>query len=380
MTGIARSPASHTTDLRVAGRAVVYRLYDVGGGIDLEHATRLLGPRAVGRPLPSRGEAQALVIPNPPLTADLGARTIEGADRPYAAALGARLFDFGALSLRLEIPADSELDWAAFTRFGNAIDSGIDLSAFFAAELEALLAVVRPAIDRPALAGVSEDYIVFRLDRLRDVSGTPWPVERLGASDVAPLLLGEHRPLAESARRDLLPHRLSYTTEDLVVLTWDNALVIEPDATDADVEYMIEFANAQLLELRHYDALLDRELPRVRTRLESARGGIARLFRRHRRLLADLQGRMADFTDILERVENALKVTDDVHLARVYAAALELFRGRVWREGIDRKLAILRDAYEGLNDDAIAARAEWLEMTIIILILSEIALAFLVRP
>ena len=42
---------------------------------------------------------------------------------------------------------------------------------------------------------------------------------------------------------------------------------------------------------------------------------------------------------IVERVENSLKVTDDVYLARIYAAALEIFRGRVWRAGIDRKLS-----------------------------------------
>lgn len=358
----------------MTGRAIVYRLYDVGEGIDLERATRTLGDRAAGRSRPARGEAMALVIPNPPLTIELGPRSVLPRATAPDATLEARLFDFGVLALRLDIAAPPGLDWESFTRFGNAIDTGLDLTPFFTAELEALFATIQPAIDRPRVSRLTEDYVVFRVDRLE--GGT----EAVAAETLAPLLLAEPRPLAESARRDLLQHRLSYTTEDLVVLTWDNALVVEPDPLDEDVEYVIEFANAQLLELRLYDQLIDEELPRLRPRLQSARGGFARLLGRHRRLLADLDQRMADYTDILERVENSLKVTDDVHLARVYAAALELFRGRTWRAGIDRKLAILRGIYERLNDDALAARAEWLEMTIILLILFEIVFAFVARP
>jgi len=38
-----------------------------------------------------------------------------------------------------------------------------------------------------------------------------------------------------------------------------HSLVVEPDLHDEDVEYVLEFANAQLLELRVFDALLDAE-------------------------------------------------------------------------------------------------------------------------
>jgi len=86
---------------------------------------------------------------------------------------------------------------------------------------------------------------------------------------------------------------------------------------------------------------------------------------------------VADSTELVERVENALTVTDDVYLARVYSAALELFRGRAWRSGIDRKLAILRDTYAMLNSEAQAARSETLEIAIVVLIVGELAVAFL---
>ena len=60
--------------------------------------------------------------------------------------------------------------------------------------------------------------------------------------------------------RELLPHAFTYYADDLVLLSWDRALVIEPDAANSDVEYVLEFANAQLLELRLFDDILDREL------------------------------------------------------------------------------------------------------------------------
>jgi len=79
--------------------------------------------------------------------------------------------------------------------------------------------------------------------------------------------------------------------------------------------------------------------------------------------------------EVLERVDNSLRVTDDVYLARVYSAALEIFRGRAWRAGIESKLGVLRESYGLLNAQAQAARAEALELAIVALIVLEIVLS-----
>jgi hypothetical protein len=172
--------------------------------------------------------------------------------------------------------------------------------------------------------------------------------------------------------------RFSYYADDLVVITWDSALIIDPDRSDHDVEYVLEFANAQLLELRVYDALLDEQLPMLYDRIEERRR-VPALTRRYRPLLADLQTRVADITEIVERADNGFKVVNDVYLARVYIAALEVFREQAWeqawRRGIDRKLGIFRETYSMLNAEAQAARAELLELTIVVLIVFEIVLS-----
>jgi hypothetical protein len=96
-------------------------------------------------------------------------------------------------------------------------------------------------------------------------------------------------------------------------------------------------------------------------------------------VLGKLQTRVADVTETVERAENALKVTDDVYLARVYGAALELFRATAWRRGIERKLEIFRSTYTMLNAESQSARAELLEIAILVIIVAELVLALVQR-
>jgi hypothetical protein len=365
---------------RVEGAAIVYRLYDVGYEIALDRALDLLASNAPERVRPVRGEAQAIQIPNPPITVLLGSENIAVNGERRDAELSARIFDFGVVSLRVRVPTPGELTWEQFTTFGNALDADADtgLAALCEQHLRLLTERIRPAIERPSLAPVTEEYVVYRVSRLVGAGGETLPTDALRDVDVVPLLLNERRPLSADARRELLPHRFSYYADDLAILTWDNALVVEPVAGDSDVQFILEFANAQLLELRYYDAVLDAELPAMYDRVSAARARL-KLSRRFGPLLADLQRLVADSTELVERVENSLKVTDDVYLARVYSAALDIFRGRAWRAGIDRKLAIIRETYAMLNAEAQAWRAEALELAIVVLIVAELMLALVRR-
>jgi len=371
--------------------AIAYRLYDVGYAIDLPRALDLLAASGPERVRPVRGEAQALQISNPPITVVLGSEIILLGESGHAAEVSARIFDFGVVSLRVRFAAASTLSWEDFTAFARRLEHHPGVLSVIEHHLRLLTERIAPAVERPVVADVHEDYTVFRVSHITkgpelppgnsgaeggpDVNGMLPQVlaESLAQLDVAPLLLSEVRPLSVEARRELLPHRFSYYADDLAVLAWESALIVEPGSHDTDVQYILEFANAQLLELRYYDALLDQELPRLYDAIERARARRA-VFpgRRFGALLAELQQRVADSTELVERVENALKVTDDVYLARIYSAALELFRGKAWRAGIDRKLAILRDTYAMLNGEAQAARSETLEIAIVALIVVEV--------
>ena len=364
--------------LHVDGDAVVYRLFDVGYEIALDHVLELLATQAPERVRPVRGEAQALQIPNPPITVILGTEDVVLGGARLTVEVSARIFDFGVISMRARVPAPKKSSWLGFVDFGEQLDAAAAIPSLLDGHLRSLTARIASCIERPAIARQTEDYIVYRVASLSDAQGMPVLPAMLHDTLVSPLLLNDRRALSIEAMRELLPHRFSYTAEDLAILTWDNALIVDPSPIDTDVQFILEFANAQLLELRFYDAILDAELPRMYDRIEAVRTGsraVALFNRRYAPLLTELQRTVADSTELVERVENALKVTDDVYLARIYASALELFRGRVWRAGIDRKLAIIRETYSMLNDEQQAARSEALEVAIVLLIVLEILLA-----
>ena len=361
-------------DLVVDGNATAYRLVDVGYSIDLDAAARLLGGETRGRSTPKRAEARAFQIRNPPLSAALGERTFRVGDEECTAAVFAHLFDFGVCSLGLTLAPRQPSRWSEYAEFGARFDASAEVRAILQGELEVLLHRIGGSIERGRVAPVLEDYVLFRIHHIEGVAGQP-AADLLTHEHLAPLLLGERRQLSADAQRELLTHRFTYYADDLTVVTWDNALIVDPQREDNDVEFVLEFANAQLLELRVYDSQLDAELPRLNDRIEAARRRRPRLTRRLRELLTDVQITVADITEVVERADNAFKVTDDVYLARIYASALEIFRQRAWRSGIDRKLGILRDAYTMLNAEAQAARAELLEVAIVVLIVIELALA-----
>ena len=216
---------------------------------------------------------------------------------------------------------------------------------------------------RPEESGVQEGYligVVHAFDRTLSAAVLQESV------DLVPLLSGEQRQLSDSARQELLRQRFSYYTDDLVILTWDRAFIYEPRG-DSDVMDVLEVANAQLLEMRYYDELLDDELPRMYDLVARARQ--ARTLLSSRRF-ADLARRLhtlvAEVTELTERVDNALQVTEDVYLARVYAAALDSFLVSSVSAAVARKLAIIRDTYSALYDEASSARAELLEVLIVV--------------
>jgi hypothetical protein len=158
------------------------------------------------------------------------------------------------------------------------------------------------------------------------------------------------------------------------VVDWNSAFVHEPSGS-TDVPDLLELATAQLLELRWYDAFLDRELSAIRGEVD--RAGNAGLFtRRYSRLSRRTAALLVELSETVERVENAVKIVGDFYLARLYQAATRRFRLPAWQESVLRKHRMLAEVNRVLADGADVRRAELLELTIIVLIAWEIAWAF----
>ena len=72
-----------------------------------------------------------------------------------------------------------------------------------------------------------------------------------------------------------------------------------------------------------------------------------------------------------------MQVTEDVYLARIYSAASICFAFPHVSAAVDRKLAIIRDTYSALYEEASAGRTALMEVAIVALIAIEIVLALL---
>ena len=366
------------------GHILALRLVDVADSIDLaraevlwrEHAARQPAGGAQRRQL-SATPPKAVAFGVPPLSIPLDSVTLTIGERRVEATMTARMYDFGAITLAMKIPAGG-LTWPEFADCMNAVDRAVGPESGSAELWDIALGrvtrVLAAALVRPSTTHLDEDYLIGVVNSF---DGQPSADELMGRIDLAALLSGEQRQLSPAARADLLRHRFSYYEDDLVVLTWDRAFIYEPRG-DSDVADVIEVANAQLMEMRYYDELLDAELPRMYGHVAEARSGLNLLrSRRYAGLARRLYGLVAEVTELTERIDNALQVTEDVYLARVYAAALEQFRVASVTAAVNRKLAIIRETYTALYEEAAGARAELLEIAIVALIVVEVVMALL---
>jgi hypothetical protein len=361
-----------------AGLVIASRLYDVANAIDLATAERIWAERQ-----PRAGPRRARLTKTPSKAVDFGVPPVDLPLDPVTlmlhgeaieATASARLYDIGVIVLTLRVGA-ADLDWAAFVARANAIAAALDAGAAsppWTRLLDKLRGALAPALDRPSARTIEEDYLTAVVQAFDPPLVAAEVFERL---DLIPLLTGDARPLSDQARADVLRNRFSYYTDDLTVLTWDRAFLLEPRG-DTDVLDVLEVANAQLLELRYYDELLDDELPRMYDLVEAARKTVSMLgARRFANLARRLYTLVAEVTELAERVDNALQVTEDVYLARIYTAALDLFRVPAVAAAVNRKLALFRDTYGALYDEALSGRSELLEVLVVLLIIVEIALA-----
>jgi hypothetical protein len=354
----------------VKPRAYVLRIVDVGSSIDLAVAERALaGQRAPDllRGAPGGGVG-GVKLATQPFDVELGERLVAG----RSVRVRVRLFDFGIASFRFALDLDG-LAPPALVALGAEIedDGGFDDSA--RAEWAALLPRLGGAVVKPQTIDFVEDYAVFVLPRDPDGGASP-------GDTVTRLLLGEDdpRPLAKEQHKDVRRRAIRYFADDLVVVDYDAAVVIDA-ACATDLVDLFELATAHLLELRYYDALLARasqaiaddaaRAARTRWLVRSPFEGVAE---RAAKLLLDL-------TEMTDRFERSITLLGDVHSVKVYRATEKRLRIAELQRSVDEKLASLGRFAEVLGDQVHARRGLFLESTVVLLIVIEIGLALVHR-
>ena len=161
---------------------------------------------------------------------------------------------------------------------------------------------------------------------------------------------------------------LSYYDNDIVVIDWDAALLIDEPRDFDETLYIMELANLQLAELEAYDRLLDDALERSYRDLGEqplrSRGDILRELR-------EIRIDMARFNDELS---NTTKFFGDWHLARIYEKISSRFHLAEWHRTIDGKLKTLDDLYQLLKHDQNNRWMVILEVTIVLLFVIDLVI------
>jgi hypothetical protein len=341
-----------------------YRIFDIGREIDLDWLERALAQNYfTARTSFVRVKQKSIMIEAPPLMIQMNPIRVERDGRPFEFSVVARVYDIGVISFCF-IYENSDADYSTLEEIAFLFAGQEGLSEFYVQYLKTLGEIIRPHIKNFAInPDFFEDYTVYMTDRRDD------------SIDPVPLLIGEKTNISPQMRQEILRNSLSYTTDDLAILSWDSALLCNPDSP-IDLIDLIEFADVQVLELRYYDQELTREMEEMYENIEHAdKLSQFSRSRQYHAIMAKQMKTYAEISEVIEKVDNLIKVTEDVYYARVYATALKVLRSGQWSESVTRKIDVIRENYSMLSDEVRIQHSNTLEWVIIILIALEFGLA-----
>jgi hypothetical protein len=355
-----------------AGTLVVFYLFEVADAIDLPAIPALIG----GAPEPARLAPKPATpgyvqYDRPPQSFDgeiLGVPDIAGFR------IRLRLYDYGILSVGLSRPFEGS--WADLPSLGQTVTDNAELER----RAGKLCRTVLDRVDR-ALKGrraqlLTEDYVVFAVSEL----ATPTSADELLAmwgNEIAATLRGERMPLSMQEREAVLQRRISYLADDLVVPTWNAAFVFDTQAGVQATLEIIEFANSQLLQLRYYDDLLSDKLTSIYAEMQRPRWYDQWRGSHYTRAARQVHSLFIEVNELTDRAENALKFIGDIYAARVFALVGDRLALGAWKADVEAKLKTLDDIYRFAVEQSSMSRGEFLELTIVLILVFELVLIFL---
>jgi hypothetical protein len=352
----------------LSGHVTAFFLFDVAEAIDLGRLQREVGAGEAAPLAPKPTTPPYVQYRQPPIALHgqaVGMPAIDGFNVRFKA------FDYGVISVALTQPMDGT--WSDWIVVGRGCQEHTELPRKVEQLARRLVQQIAPAITKPRDAFLAEDYFIFAVTSTEAAVSADELLASHGAS-IAQLLRGERSPLSGEERDEVLRHHISYFADDLVIPTWSSAFIRDTESGAQAAIEILEFANSQLLEFRYYDQLLDAELERIYPQLQ--RGGWLYnwVARRSSRAVRQVHSLFIDVNELTDRTENALKIVGDVYAARLFALAAARLGLNQWKASVQEKLRTLADIYRVAVEQASTARGEFLELTVVLILLIELAL------
>jgi len=374
--GIATAPVTarpaRLPDTSLHGSVLVLIQFDVCEEIRLDELRQLLGARKLEatfkHPAPGYVQYQRppVVEPIEPLVLDSGER-LEGQIKYY---------DYGVLSVIFELPFSG--DWDTLVRLSSRWVWDTDFTNLASKIAKKKLERAAPALVKAYDDWLHEDYFIFHVS---EIAAKPTAAELLGAygDQVAQIVRGETQELSEGERQEILQGRISYYPSDLAVIGWNAAFLYDSNVGAETGIQLLEYANSQLLEFRHYDELLTRELEDVYDFLEQGRTG---LFARWKlaRAARRLHTVWLDVNELAERADNAIKFLSDMFSARLYRLAAAKVGVPDYKTLVNQKLQTAEELYSFMVEQFHQSRAFVLELMVVIILIIDLIFLFRGKP
>jgi len=360
--------SSQALDKTLQGSVLVLIQFDVSEEIRLDALRDIFGARrqeaSFKHPAPGYVRYQ-----RPPVVERVEPLVLESGERLDAQI---KYYDYGVLSVVFELPFSG--DWDTLVRLAGRWVWDTDFTSFAQKIVKQKLERARPALVKPYEDWLTEDYFVFHV---RECAGGPSANDLLAAEGgrIAQIVRGETVPLSDGERQEILQSRISYYPNDLAVIGWNAAFLYDNQAGAETVIQLLEYANSQLLEFRHYDELLTRELQSVYDFMDHGSTGIWARWRTAKRATR-LHTVLLDVDELTERADNAIKFLSDMFSARLYKVAASKIGVTDYKDLVNQKVHTAEELYRFMVEQFHQSRAFVLELMVVIILIIDLIWLF----
>ena len=354
------------------GSVLVLIQFDVCEEIKLDMLRQIVGARTLEQPNFKHPAPGYVRYQRPPVVETIDPLVLESGERLLGQI---KYYDYGVLSVVFELPFSG--DWDTLVGLGGRWVWDVDFVRHATRIAQERLKHAGPALVKPYPEWLSEDYFIFHL---REVRGAP-SAEELCSSrgpQIAQIVRGETAQLSDGERNEILQSRISYYPNDLAVIGWNAAFLYDSAAGGETAIQLLEYANSQLLEFRHYDELLTRQLDGVYDFLDKGTGAFARW--RLARAATKLHTVLLDVTELTEHADNAIKFLSDMFSARLYKLAAAKVGVPDYKDLVTQKVQTAEELYRFMMDQFNQSRAFILELTVVIILVIELFFFFRGKP
>src|SRR5271168_367364 len=366
-TGPAPEPAA---EIALHGSVLVLLQFDVCEAIRLDRLRELLRASKVEQP--ALKHPGAVRYQRPPVVESIGTLTLESGEQLQGEV---KYYDYGVLSVVFELPFEG--GWEKLTALASRWVWDVDFAAQATEIVRRRLEHATAALVKPYKEWLSEDYLIFHIREIDGSSSMSDLIHTQGAH-IAQVVRGDTGHLAESECNEVLQSRISYSANDLAVIGWNAAFIYDSTAGAETAVQLLEYANSQLLEFRHYDDLLTEELERVYTLLDEGTGLFARW--RLARSATRLHTVLLDVAELTEHADNAIKFLSDMFAARLYKLAALKVGVPDYKDLVTRKVRTAEELYRFMVDQFNQSRAFFLELAVVIILVIELIYFFRGKP